>query len=628
MFVVIGMAPFLVPKYFRRSRNKIKICQTLATNDVVFDLADITLEYEEGKKVVLLEAYKTASNDRIIESKDNEKYSQLNWVSIGNPTISKILPQAEIFNFRPDGFDIFVELLNQENKKRLVDAIKKKYNISVSVDQVLTLKPGRFECRIELYDDGNKFFLNGKARDLNTFPIRVSFPYPDTNLAIERKALEKRLVKDNNDPDLEIKCEAYSQGQAYRENTLILSSKQMNQLNLADDIFGPESEVFVTRNQLNRLSQELYQKLNIIEEYQIAEKEFEQSFITEFLKQTAVYINQYTPFDKALSQLSSFSLAEDLKPDVIKEELSKTFVLKKRGTKDFLVLNDSLSNKSYVNSSMNIGSSGSVKIPFIKVGSTRDFAKSKAKDWEDSNSSYSEQLNELNNYDQNDVEWVKKGRMIVPRRIKVSKLVKSELNNDLKFSRIRREYYDAPFSRVFSFRTKLFDKISANDRNLLERTLILKDIYLEKAKSIIENDFDSVLNIQNGKWFVTFANRSIPLTAKLTGFKNKPKILYSVGMVGPVESYEILDEIITNTSIECKLDLSIYEVETKNCKCHCKHTQNGNQNIFFLKSGEKNYAPKVKYNKNRKKITDRINGNHYYPAFIFETHKISVKTNK
>ncbi|RNA06928.1 hypothetical protein BpHYR1_039934, partial [Brachionus plicatilis] len=57
-------------------------CHTLATNDINFTLADITLEYEQAKNFIILEAYKTASNDQIIESKDQEKYSQLNWFSI------------------------------------------------------------------------------------------------------------------------------------------------------------------------------------------------------------------------------------------------------------------------------------------------------------------------------------------------------------------------------------------------------------------------------------------------------------------------------------------------------------------------------------------------------------------
>ncbi|RMZ95203.1 hypothetical protein BpHYR1_017830, partial [Brachionus plicatilis] len=198
--------------------------------------------------------------------------------------------------------------LNQENKKRLVDAIHKKYNISVSKDQILTLRPDRFECQIELYDDGHKLFFYGKAADMFTFHLRVTFPYSDNNLSTERKVLEKRLQKDGYDPDLEIKCEAFCQSKVFQENSLVLSAKNLNQLNLVDSIFGSKSKVFISMNQINRLSHEIYLRLNIFEEYRIFENKFEQSFIKEFLKQTSNFVNRLVLFETALDQLSLYNL--------------------------------------------------------------------------------------------------------------------------------------------------------------------------------------------------------------------------------------------------------------------------------------------------------------------------------
>ena len=56
-------------------------------NNIVFDLADLTVDHTTDYGVVHLEAFKSSLNDVIIEQKAVEKYGQLNWLSIGYPNV-------------------------------------------------------------------------------------------------------------------------------------------------------------------------------------------------------------------------------------------------------------------------------------------------------------------------------------------------------------------------------------------------------------------------------------------------------------------------------------------------------------------------------------------------------------
>ena len=78
-------------------------------NNIVFDLADLTVDYQTDNGWISLEAFKSSINDLIIQANDLNKYGQLNWLSIGYPQLvltpnptNKSLNQ--MFIFKPEGF--------------------------------------------------------------------------------------------------------------------------------------------------------------------------------------------------------------------------------------------------------------------------------------------------------------------------------------------------------------------------------------------------------------------------------------------------------------------------------------------------------------------------------------------
>jgi hypothetical protein len=241
-------------------------------------------------------------------------------------------------------------------------------------------------------------------------------------------------------------CEINSQGTVSRTNTLIISSSQINQLGLLDDIFGVGSEIYVSRNQISTITSELYQKLNVLEVYQMPQTQFKDSFVDDFIKQTAVSAFQYVGIDQVLAQFSKYDFTEDIKPSVIKSELSRLLNIKKVANKELLQINQT----QYERLNSQYGKSASGNFFGINFGGSASYATSRQSDWEKLSTSFSNQLNELNTFDQNEVEWSRSGNIIIPKSIKVSKLAKALFNKNLVFSRVKLEYYDAPFKRSFT----------------------------------------------------------------------------------------------------------------------------------------------------------------------------------
>ena len=120
------------------------------------DLADLTVDYETDNGWISLEAFKSSLNDLIIQSNDMSKYGQLNWLSIGYPQLvltsnpaNKSLSQ--IFVFKPEGFYVRVEMLNNLQRSLFQSVVKRKYNININVEQIVNLIPSKFECSMNFY---------------------------------------------------------------------------------------------------------------------------------------------------------------------------------------------------------------------------------------------------------------------------------------------------------------------------------------------------------------------------------------------------------------------------------------------------------------------------------------------
>lgn len=417
-------------------------------NDIVFKLPDIIAEYGPIDDRIILKAYKSSNNDMIINSSHASNFGKLNWISIGQPklvtSLNKKKHSHELFNFLPEGFYIYIQMLTNEHRSILQEKINQTYKILVQNNQIVSLIPSRFECKLVFYQDDSKFLLIGKANQFNKLPIGIFFYAPRNSK--ERKALEKRISEDGSDLNLDFDCEVNKQGQAYRTNTLAINGEQLSQLGIVEDLFGPASEVFVTRNQLQDLASDVYSNLNIMEEYQIAESQFSENFIEDFIKQTASSVLKPVDFEDALSQLSPYKINEDLKPSLIKSELSKMFKINQTDSKSRIVLNNEFDFNSKI---LNEKFKGSLNW----FGGKADYEK-QVKDLSISGKSVDGQLKELNLLDKSDIEWKRDGEIIVPKTIKVHRFNQANFSKKLVFKRIKREFYDALYKENFILSTQ------------------------------------------------------------------------------------------------------------------------------------------------------------------------------
>ena len=82
--------------------SRFKRYDSLNSNeDYIFTLPDITTDFkdEHGKKVKLT-AFKTKSNDVILNKKTIEEYGQLQWVSLGNPSLVPFKRTNQYFEWK------------------------------------------------------------------------------------------------------------------------------------------------------------------------------------------------------------------------------------------------------------------------------------------------------------------------------------------------------------------------------------------------------------------------------------------------------------------------------------------------------------------------------------------------
>lgn len=446
--IIIYLLVIYLSAWYRRVQ-----CQSSSINNIVFDLADLTIDYETDTGVVNLEAFKSSLNNVIIDKKDSLKYGQLNWLSIGYPTLVMQPKNGTnvTFNLKPEGFDVKIDMLTSSHKLIFKNVVKRKYNINIKEEQIVSLVPAKLTCQIEFTANTERMLINGQVIQLNRFPLKVSFSAPVGSK--ERTAFEQRLDKDKQNLDLDIVCEVSSSGKAYRQNTLIITGAQINQFAIVDKIFGLGDEKYVTRNQISQLTSQLYVQLNVIEDYQMPETQFKQNFVDDFLAQTASQIYQYTNIDQALSQMSKYNFEVDIQPSVIKSEMSRIFTVAERNSKEVLTLNKTAYEQLLTTYGKNTGGSASGSIFGFSFGASANYANQQSSNWINAGTSFSNQLSELNQYYENEVEWQRNGNIIVPKSVKVSKLSRASFDKDLVFTRVKREYYDAPYQRVFVLNT-------------------------------------------------------------------------------------------------------------------------------------------------------------------------------
>jgi hypothetical protein len=106
---------------------------------------------------------------------------------------------------------------------------------------------------------------------------------------------------------------------------LSISNSQFQELEIKEKLLGPASSAYISREQMNQLSGELYSSLNVFEEYEMPEYRFQQNFVEDFIKLATADHFQQIPALQALKELSSYGIdfGQDLqagKAMITKEE--------------------------------------------------------------------------------------------------------------------------------------------------------------------------------------------------------------------------------------------------------------------------------------------------------------------
>ena len=222
-----------------------------SSQDYVFTLPDITVEYKSvNDDLIKLKAYKTRSNDQIIKGNERENFGQLEWVSLGIPKLvaiaspsSKSPKSKHLFNWssNKDSFYTHISMLDLDDKNLLQKRIQLKYNISVGLEQIVSLPLNELKCIINLRcpkmsrnlstsSTRELVQLMGKIENFNKSPFRLEFEINDKLEphfdCIEKNFFDNLLIMDHT-----LKCDALQKSQTGRSNVLIIKGTLIVNIN-------------------------------------------------------------------------------------------------------------------------------------------------------------------------------------------------------------------------------------------------------------------------------------------------------------------------------------------------------------------------------------------------------------
>jgi hypothetical protein len=210
-------------------------------------------------------------------------------------------------------------MLTEEQKIILSKTASAKYQLNINSAQIAHLVLDNFECN---FGTGNNL-IKGKVEDFRKFPLRMDFDAPEGST--EREALKLQLQQSSKNVDLKFSCKLSTVSNIVKINTLSISNSQFQELEIKEKLLGPASSAYISREQMNQLSGELYSSLNVFEEYEMPEYRFQQNFVEDFIKLATADHFQQIPALQALKELSSYGIdfGQDLqagKAMITKEE--------------------------------------------------------------------------------------------------------------------------------------------------------------------------------------------------------------------------------------------------------------------------------------------------------------------
>ena len=425
------------------------------SEDLMIETIDITVEYRDNNKSYHIEAFRSTNNDKIIENSLTNQYGRLEWHSIGSPLLTNIysskissLSFANLFQITPSGFSVFIEFLNEAHKKAIIEKIKSKYAIDVKTSQIYQLKFSEITCFIEIICENEESIkLKSSTKIFTKFPLEIKFIEQDKK---KLTCFHQYLVEHQH---IDLECTASRNSKNVKKNYFSINAQQINSNDLMDKLFGDGDEKFVSREQMANFANEIYTSFHVYSEYEMPKDEFSSKFVEGLIKQTNAAFKP-VPFKEALSSLSKYSM-KDLEPDEIKKTYEKMLKVKTVGSKKHIIVDKALSDSQSQKNTSSHGGAVGVSYKGVGLNTSYNYAKERENNWAKSNKSLENQLKELNDHTKEEIEWKVDGNRIVPKSLKLAKLVKSTFKNGLKFEKIDRYVNDK--LQVISFNVKYKD---------------------------------------------------------------------------------------------------------------------------------------------------------------------------
>ena len=185
-------------------------CSISSENDFVFNSADIVSELvlDERNNLIVLEAFKSSLNDKILEEIKRignvTLLSQLHWVSMGHPFLAEYVEQTNqtkhtrLIHWSTNSFYVYINMLSPLQRESIMEKIRLKYKIDVDRSQVTNILIRKIECKFEVQcEKGQTLDIAGKREDIREFGFRLYFPLVKKrlfDLDTQRKCLEKSFA--------------------------------------------------------------------------------------------------------------------------------------------------------------------------------------------------------------------------------------------------------------------------------------------------------------------------------------------------------------------------------------------------------------------------------------------------
>ena len=282
----------------------------------------------------------------------------------------------------------------------------------------------------------------------------------------EREALKERLDSGpggRKKPRLKFNCHLASMGRVVRTNTLSITSSHLQDLGIFERLPGSAPAAYVTRHQMLKLAADMYSALDILEEYEMPEFQFQTVFVEDLIRQATGRHFVPVAASEALKQLSTFGIdfSGDLTPEEILRDLGSVIEVKEVSSKVHLAVNEEILSQLKDKGLYQEGADGKGSFLGIGLSGSYKMIRDKSSDWLSSSKSINDQLRELNDFSKKELVWAIDGRRVVPRTTQVPKVTSGSFGQTLTFHRVRWKLVEALFNRKTASRGRSSRKTSS-----------------------------------------------------------------------------------------------------------------------------------------------------------------------